>query len=135
MLSSLTHWVQTTIADHGLTAVFVLMLLESACIPVPSELTMIYAGYLVSQGTFSFVAAVLVGAFANLVGSWIAWAAGAYGVDAVLVRGDHAKEELARTQRYFDRYGANANAWVFTFNMFTFPLSNGSLFDHAQEIE
>ena len=81
------------------------MVLESACIPVPSEVTMIYAGYLVSQGTFSFVAAVLVGSFANLVGSWIAWAAGAYGVDAVLVRGDHAREELARTQRLLDRYG------------------------------
>ena len=105
MLNSLAHWVQTTIADHGLSAVFVLMVLESACIPVPSEVTMIYAGYLVSQDTFSFVAAVLVGSFANLVGSWIAWAAGAYGVDAVLVRGDHAREELARTQRYFDRYG------------------------------
>ena len=66
---------------------------------------MIYAGYLVSQGTFGFVAAVLVGSVANLVGSWIAWAAGAYGVDAVLVRGDHARDELARTQRLFDRYG------------------------------
>ena len=99
MLNSLAHWVQTAIADHGLSAVFVLMVLESACIPVPSEVTMIYAGYLVSQDTFSFVAAVLVGSVANLVGSWIAWAAGAYGVDAVLVRGDHARDELARTQR------------------------------------
>jgi membrane protein DedA with SNARE-associated domain len=105
MLSSLADWVQSMIAAHGLSAVFVLMVLESACVPVPSEVTMIYAGYLVSQGTFGFVAAVLVGSFGNLVGSWIAWAAGAYGVDAVLVRGDHARGELARTQRWFDRYG------------------------------
>ncbi len=108
MLSSLTHWVQTTISDHGLVAVFVLMVLESACIPVPSELTMIYAGYLVSQGTFSFVAAVLVGTVANLIGSWIAWAAGAYGVDAYLVRSGHGRKELARTQRWFDQYGGKA---------------------------
>ena len=52
---------QTFIAAHGLEAVFVLMVLESACIPVPSEVTMIYAGYLVSQGSMNFVAAVLVG--------------------------------------------------------------------------
>ena len=99
---------QTVINDHGLTAVFILMVLESACIPVPSELTMIYAGYLVSQGTFSFIAAVLVGTVANLIGSWIAWGAGAYGVDSYLVRSEHGRSELARTQRWFDRYGGRA---------------------------
>ncbi len=108
MLSSLAHWVQTSIANHGLSAVFGLMVLESACIPIPSEVTMIYAGYLVSQGSMSFVAAVAVGTLGNLVGSWIAWAAGAYGVDAVLVRGEHGREGLARTQRWFDRYGGKA---------------------------
>ncbi len=108
MLSSLAHWVQTTVASHGLAAVFGLMVLESACIPIPSEVTMIYAGYLVSQGSMSFVAAVLVGSLGNLVGSWIAWAAGAYGVDAVLVRGEHGRVGLARTQRWFDRYGGKA---------------------------
>ena len=61
-MQSLTHHLQTFIAAHGLEAVFVLMVLESACIPVPSEVTMIYAGYLVSQGSMSFVAAVVVGA-------------------------------------------------------------------------
>ena len=42
------------------------------------------------------------------MGSWIAWAAGAYGVDAVLVRGEHGRVGLARTQRWFDRYGGKA---------------------------
>ena len=73
-MGSLSHSIQTFIAAHGLEAVFLLMVLESACIPVPSEVTMIYAGYLVSQGDMSFAAAVLVGAFANLVGSWIEFA-------------------------------------------------------------
>ena len=53
-MQSLTHHLQTFIASHGLQAVFVLMVLESACIPVPSEVTMIYAGYLVSQGSMEF---------------------------------------------------------------------------------
>jgi membrane protein DedA with SNARE-associated domain len=107
-VQSLTTHLQTFIAAHGLQAVFVLMVLESACIPVPSEVTMIYAGYLVSQGSMSFVAAVLVGAVANLIGSWIAWAAGAYGVDAVLMRTEHNRRRVEQAHRWFERYGSPA---------------------------
>jgi membrane protein DedA with SNARE-associated domain len=104
-LHSLSQWVQDTVSAHGLWAVFILMVLESACIPIPSEVTMIFAGYLVSQGEMNFWAAVLVGSFANLVGSWIAWAAGAYGVDSLLVRSGHARRRLETSQRWFERYG------------------------------
>jgi membrane protein DedA with SNARE-associated domain len=104
-MQSLTEHLQTFIANHGYEAVFILMVLESACIPVPSEVTMIYAGYLVSQGSMNFVAAVLVGTFANLVGSWIAWAAGAYGVDAVLLRSAHHRGRVAQAHAWFERYG------------------------------
>ena len=101
----LSHSIQTFVAAHGLEAVFLLMVLESACIPVPSEVTMIYAGYLVSQGDMSFVAAVVVGAFANLVGSWIAWAVGAYGVDAWLYRTERNRRHADQAHRWFERYG------------------------------
>jgi membrane protein DedA with SNARE-associated domain len=94
------------VAAHGLAAVFSLMVLESACIPIPSEVTMIFAGYLVSQGEMSFWAAVVVGSAANLVGSLIAWAAGAYGVDSLLIRSGHARRGLDTAQRWFERYGA-----------------------------
>jgi membrane protein DedA with SNARE-associated domain len=104
-VQSLTHHLQTFIADHGLQAVFILMVLESACIPVPSEVTMIYAGYLVSQGSMSFVAAVVVGTFANLVGSLIAWAVGAYGVDALLLRSAHYRGRVDQAHRWFERWG------------------------------
>jgi membrane protein DedA with SNARE-associated domain len=104
-MQSLTHHLQTFIANHGLEAVFVLMVLESACIPVPSEVTMIYAGYLVSQGSMSFVAAVIVGTLGNLVGSWIAWAAGAYGADAWLMRTEHNRRRVASAHDWFERYG------------------------------
>jgi membrane protein DedA with SNARE-associated domain len=107
-MQSLTHHLQTFIASHGLQAVFVLMVLESACIPVPSEVTMIYAGYLVSQGSMNFVAAVLVGTVANLIGSLIAWAAGAYGVDAVLLRSEHNRRRVEQAHSWFERYGTPA---------------------------
>ena len=105
-MQSLTTHLQTFIAAHGLEAIFVLMVLESACIPIPSEVTMIYAGYLVSQGGLGFWQAVLVGAFANLVGSWIAWAAGAYGVDSVILRTEHNRRRVDQAHRWFERYGS-----------------------------
>jgi membrane protein DedA with SNARE-associated domain len=104
-MQSVTAHLQTFIANHGLEAVFLLMVLESMCIPVPSEVTMIYAGYLVSQGSMSFVAAVVVGTVANLVGSLIAWAAGAYGVDALLLRSAHYGGRVDQAHRWFDRWG------------------------------
>src|ERR687893_2214417 len=63
----------------GLPGVFVLMLLESACIPVPSEGTMLFAGFNVSEGEYSLFAATAVGSLANLVGSWLAYWLGWYG--------------------------------------------------------
>ena len=105
MLNSLAHWIQDQVAAHGLSAIFVLMVLESACIPIPSEVTMIYAGYLVSQDQLVFWQAVLVGAVANLVGSWIAWGVGAYGVDYAILRVEHNRRHIDQATRWFERYG------------------------------
>ena len=104
-MDSLSHSIQTFVAAHGLEAVFLLMVLESACIPVPSEVTMIYAGYLVSQGDMSFACAVAAGSLGNLVGSWIAWAVGAYGVDAWLYRSDRNRRHAEQAHRWFERHG------------------------------
>jgi len=98
------------IGDWGLPAVFVLMLLESALVPVPSEATMPFAGFAVSQGKLSLLGIVAAGVVGNLVGSWIAYAIGYYGgrpfVDHygkyVLLRPQH----LDMAQRWFDRWGA-----------------------------
>jgi len=59
-------------------AVFVLMTLESLLLPIPSEITMPFAGFLVSQGILNFWIVVLLGALANLVGSLIAYGVGYY---------------------------------------------------------
>src|SRR3954470_11511598 len=75
----LVNFAVNVIDALGLPGVFVLMLLESACIPIPSEATMLFAGFNVSRGEYSLIAATLVGTFANLCGSWIAYAVGYYG--------------------------------------------------------
>lgn len=65
------------ISTHGLLAVFVLMTLESALVPIPSEITMPFAGFLAASGTFNIWWAIAIGAFGNLVGSWLAYWLGA----------------------------------------------------------
>src|SRR5919109_1028820 len=65
-----------TIGDWGYLAIFVAMVLESACIPIPSEITMPFGGLMAASGDLNLWLVGLVGAVANLVGSWIAYAAG-----------------------------------------------------------
>jgi membrane protein DedA with SNARE-associated domain len=93
----------------GLGGVFVLMLLESACIPVPSEATMLFAGFNVSDGHYSLFAAVAVGSAANLVGSWIAYAIGYFGrIDVLEKHGKKLhikKSHLEWADRWFERHG------------------------------
>jgi membrane protein DedA with SNARE-associated domain len=67
------------IGSAGAVAVFVLMTLESACIPIPSEAIMLFAGFSVSKGELTLFEIVAAGVLGNLVGSWIAYAVGYYG--------------------------------------------------------
>jgi membrane protein DedA with SNARE-associated domain len=93
----------------GLPGVFILMVLESACIPVPSEATMLFAGFNVSNGEYSLVAATLVGSVANLIGSWIAYGIGYFGrVDILEKHGRKLhikKSHLEWADRWFERHG------------------------------
>jgi membrane protein DedA with SNARE-associated domain len=66
------------ISSTGLPAVFVLMALESACLPVPSEAIMLFAGSSVAAGELSLFGVVVAGVLGNLVGSWAAYAVGYY---------------------------------------------------------
>jgi membrane protein DedA with SNARE-associated domain len=101
----------TDVVDKmGLAGVFLLMTLESACIPIPSEATMLFAGFNVSLGHYSLLAATLVGASANLVGSWIAYAVGYYGRLELLERHGRklhiSRRNLEQADRWFERYGS-----------------------------
>jgi len=113
LLASLTdplvQFCVDTIDKLGLPGVFVLMLAESACIPIPSEATMLFAGFNVASGHWGLIPTVAVGVAANVVGSWIAYAVGYYGrLDILEKHGAklHIKpSHLAWADRWFQRYG------------------------------
>jgi membrane protein DedA with SNARE-associated domain len=96
------------ISDVGVIAVFVLMTLESACLPVPSEAIMLFAGFAVSKGELTLVGIVAAGVLGNLVGSWIGYAIGYFGRLDLLERHRifHVNPQwLKRTEGWFERYG------------------------------
>jgi membrane protein DedA with SNARE-associated domain len=97
------------VGDLGLAGVFVLMLLESACIPIPSEATMLFAGFNVDKGEYSLFAAVGVGVLGNLAGSWIAYAVGYYGRLEWFEKHGHRvfikPHHIAWADDWFERYG------------------------------
>ena len=113
LIASLTDPIVQAAVDvvdaMGLAGVFVLMLLESACIPVPSEATMLFAGFNVSNGEYSLFAATAAGVLGNLVGSWIAYWVGYAGRVDILEK--HAgklhikKSHLEWADRWFERHG------------------------------
>jgi membrane protein DedA with SNARE-associated domain len=109
ILHPLIEFVTTTIGGHGVPAVFVLMLLESMGILIPSEAISPFAGYLVSEGQMGFVAAVTAGVLGNLVGSCIAYAIGLWGGRELWFRyGKYVgvrAHHLAVAEKWFDRYG------------------------------
>ena len=87
---------------------FVLMTLESACIPVPSEAIMLFAGFNVSTGDMTMLAIIVAGVAGNVVGSAIAYAAGYYGRIELLDRNRliHInRRHLAQADRWFERHG------------------------------
>jgi membrane protein DedA with SNARE-associated domain len=106
----LVEFATNVVGDLGLAGIFLLMAPESACIPIPSEATMLFAGFNVSEGRYTLFEAVLVGSVANLVGSWVAYAAGYYGRTELLEKHGRKlhvkKHDLERADRWFERYGS-----------------------------
>src|SRR5262249_26859076 len=86
ILGSLTIWIQQTISAMGYAGVAGLMAIESACIPLPSEVIMPFAGSLVPSGRFTLWGCGLAGAIGCVVGSIPAYYAGAYGGRPLILR-------------------------------------------------
>ncbi len=105
----LVNFATDVVEEIGLLGIFILMLLESACIPIPSEATMLFAGFAVSEGEYSLFAATAVGSVANLVGSWVAYWGGYAGrVDILEKHGKKLhikKSHLEWADRWFERHG------------------------------
>jgi membrane protein DedA with SNARE-associated domain len=106
----LVQWAVDVIDAMGLPGIFLLMVAESACIPIPSEATFLFAGFNVARGEYSLVAVVATGTAANVVGSWLAYAVGYYGrVDVLEKYGSklHIKpSHLKWADDWFARYGS-----------------------------
>ena len=84
ILEMLAGFAISTIQSTGYVGIFILMTLESALIPIPSEVTMPFSGYLASQGVFDFWLVVAAGGLGNLVGSLAAYYLGVVLDEAVL---------------------------------------------------
>ncbi len=107
------------VRDAGLPGIFLLMALSSACIPIPSEVVMLFAGFAVADPTQSgsshhltMLGIVLAGLLGTMVGSWVAYAIGRGGRLELLER--HGSKlhmgpaQIARAERWFERYGQPA---------------------------
>ncbi|MBA3865566.1 MAG: DedA family protein [Solirubrobacterales bacterium] len=97
------------IGSAGVVAVFLLMTLESACIPIPSEAIMLFAGFSVSNGELTLVGVVAAGVLGNVAGSAIAYAVGYYGRIDLLEKNrliHISPKHLAWADSWFERYGS-----------------------------
>ncbi|WP_418789990.1 DedA family protein [Phosphitispora sp. TUW77] len=86
MFSWLEQILKNDIEQYKLLAIYITMTFESACIPIPSEIVMPFAGHLVAKGKLGMMQATLVASIANLSGSWLAYGAGRYGGRAFIDR-------------------------------------------------
>lgn len=93
----------------GYWAIFIGMALESANVPIPSELIFGFAGYLVFLGTLDFNLVVLAGVVGGLLGSILSYLAGSYGGPAFVIKyGKYvflSEKHIDMAQKWFDRYG------------------------------
>ena len=112
LIAPVAAWIVGVISAAGYLGIAGLMALESACIPLPSEVIMPFAGYLASTGRFSLVLAATAGALGCNVGSTLAYAAGARGGRPLVERWGRflllSPGDLDRADRFFRRFGGPA---------------------------
>ncbi len=113
MVSAILSWLSSIIisiiSTTGYWGVFGLMALESACIPVPSEVIMPFSGFLVWEGRFVLWQVVLWGAIGNLAGSIVAYAVGYFGGRRVVEKYGRyvliSGHDLELADNWFAKYG------------------------------
>lgn len=109
MLEDFAHAVQGFVRDLGYPGLFLLIVLESTMVPIPSLLVMPFAGFLASRGDFSLPAILAINSGAALTGSLLSYLLGAAGGKPLLLRyGKYLfvrARDIERTERYFARHG------------------------------
>lgn len=115
LISNISSWALEVINTTGYIGVFVLSALESAAIPIPSEVVIPFSGFLVASGKFSVLGVVVVSTCANLVGSIVLFLIGRSGGRWILEHyGKYVfihKKDLDVADRWFSRYGSAAVFW------------------------
>ena len=100
------------IASWGYFAIAILMAAENACIPLPSELILGFAGYLIFSGQLTFAGALTAGMVGGMLGSIFAYLVGHYGGRSFVDRYGHyffiKKSHVDVAQNWFDKYGLKA---------------------------
>lgn len=109
ILTHLGQFVVHMISSLGYAGVFFAMAIESACIPLPSEIILPFTGYMVFSGHFGFWQATVAATLGNLFGGLIAYYVGVWGGRPFLQKYGRYffinKRELAWTERLFERHG------------------------------
>ena len=116
ILAPLSAFILGVIGTLGYGGVVLCMTIESACIPLPSEIIMPFSGYLVTTGRFTLWGVTLAGAVGNVLGSWIAYYAGMKAGRAAaaglakfhLIR----MEEYDRAERWLKKHGLQVAFWT-----------------------
>ena len=112
ILAGISGFIIATISSVGYGGVILMMAIESACIPLPSEVIMPFSGYLVSTGRFELHLVAIAGAVGCLLGSYVAYFIGASGGRWLLERYGKwlliAPHELEIADRFFFRWGPHA---------------------------
>jgi len=115
IIEILSAFIVATISALGYSGIVLLMAIESACIPLPSEIIMPFSGYLVSIGRFNLWAVGVAGAFGCVVGSLAAYWVGMYGGRPLIEKYGRyvliSRHDLDLADRWFTRYG---EAIIFT---------------------
>ena len=112
IFTAVSTFIIATIASFGYGGVILMMAIESACIPLPSEIIMPFSGYLVHTGRFDLHMVAVAGAVGCLLGSYVAYYLGASGGRRLLLRYGRwvliAPHEIELADWFFDRWGGPA---------------------------
>lgn len=107
--NALANFVISTLNSLGYFGIVLLMAIESACIPLPSEVIMPFSGFLVAQGRFTLWGAAMAGAVGCVVGSTVAYVVGAIGGRPLALRYGRfvllSSHDIDAADNWFRRFG------------------------------
>ena len=116
VLNPISAFILATISKLGYAGIVLCMTIESACIPLPSEIIMPFSGYLTTTGRFTLWGVALAGAVGNVLGSFLGYALGAVGGRPLAERLARWRvlrvDEYDRADRWLARHGLKVAFWT-----------------------